>query len=269
MSQAARSSLIRRPLATHLGAALMIERSFPFDNVLNIDCAERNAGHGAQRLLARCSLFCFCYRRLRTTAHPRANMSSAAPHSSLNIFATTGLFFLLAFSRVNAQLLANGSYFQSGSISTNWLWQASGGLTHGRCPWIVSRVMSDCYKMYVVVPDSSGGTSSDRRLHLQRSLDPTGNLESTTQADYLAALKKPAGSRQRRTIDFDAPKADSNRLHLIEVAASHAASTEDYALDAYFEAFPEQAKFRYVAQPDSDPTKVRTCRCIQAGDPPY
>jgi hypothetical protein len=98
---------------------------------------------------------------------------------------------------------------------------------------------------------------------LQRSLDSTGNLESTTQADYLATLKKPARSRQRRTIDFDTPKADSDRSHLVKRAAEYAAGTDDSALDAYFEAFPEQAEFRYVAQPDAAP-KVRTCRCIRA-----
>ncbi|TKA57398.1 hypothetical protein B0A53_00627 [Rhodotorula sp. CCFEE 5036] len=163
-------------------------------------------------------------------------MISAAPQSSLKVFATTGLLFLLSLSQVNAQLLANGSYFQSGSISTNWLWQASGTLTHGRCPWTISRFMSDCYKM---------------------SLDSTGNLESTTQADYLATLKKPARSRQRRTIDFDTPKADSDRSHLVKRAAEYAAGTDDSALDAYFEAFPEQAEFRYVAQPDAAPKDKR------------
>lgn len=43
---------------------------------------------------------------------------------------------------------------------------------------------------------------------------------------------------------------------------------DDYALDAYFEAFPEQAEFRYVAQPDAAP-KVRSCICNELYCSPY
>ncbi|GAA5976449.1 hypothetical protein JCM10908_005504 [Rhodotorula pacifica] len=169
----------------------------------------------------------------------RSAAASPGGHQSTStaLLANISLLLLLSFGKVNAQLLANGSYFQSGSLSANWLWQASGTLTHSRCPWTIARYMSDCYRM---------------------ALDSDGNLESTTQADYLASPKKPSSARQRRAIDFTGSNTGSATVEPValsqspvERAAALASSTEDYALDAYFEAFPDQASFRYAAQPEA------------------
>lgn len=78
----------------------------------------------------------------------RSGTRSSHRRSTSTLLAASGILFLLSFGQANAQLLGNGSYFQSGPISANWLWQASGTLTRGRCPWIISRFMADCYKMY-------------------------------------------------------------------------------------------------------------------------
>ncbi|GAA5862578.1 hypothetical protein JCM3774_001067 [Rhodotorula dairenensis] len=166
----------------------------------------------------------------------RSGTRSSRRRSTSTLLATVAAFFLLSSGQANAQTLGNGSYFQSGSISSTWLWQASGTLSRGRCLWLASRYISDCYRM---------------------SLNPTGNLESTTQADYLASLQKTSRSRQRRSIEFDqhdstdAVEVESDPASLQELAAAHAASTDDFALDAYFRAFPEQAEFRYLAQPEA------------------
>lgn len=49
----------------------------------------------------------------------------------------------LVLPLATAQQLADGTYFQSGSINSNLMWQASGGLSRGRCP--ISVKISDCY----------------------------------------------------------------------------------------------------------------------------
>lgn len=130
--------------------------------MLDFDCAKSSSGHGPQD----CLLVAFSSASVTSDSErprtPDASMGSAAHQSSVKVFVTISLLLLLSLSQVNAQLLANGSYFQSGSLSTNWLWQASGTLTHGRCPWIISRFMSDCYKMYVPLPGSGRAMPSDR-----------------------------------------------------------------------------------------------------------
>jgi len=42
-----------------------------------------------------------------------------------------------------AQQLADGTYFQTGSINANLMWQASGPLSRGRCP--INVKITDCY----------------------------------------------------------------------------------------------------------------------------
>jgi hypothetical protein len=161
--------------------------------VLDFDCAERDPGHGAQDCLLVALSSASVTSDSERPRDPDANMISAAPQSSLKVFATTGLLFLLSLSQVNAQLLANGSYFQSGSISTNWLWQASGTLTHGRCPWTISRFMSDCYKMYVSIPRSGSGIPSDRGSTCKGPLIPPGTWNRQPKPTISQRSKSPRG----------------------------------------------------------------------------
>lgn len=109
-------------------------------------------------------------------------------------------------------------------------------------------------------------------------MDQTGNLQSTTQADYLASLNTTQPARRRRTITFDdSPQAVSVPVNAEAVssgsiaargmspaqqAAEQVALADDLALDAYFEAFPEQASTRYVA---AKPRASPSARIVRAG----
>ncbi|GAA6055360.1 hypothetical protein JCM3770_001070 [Rhodotorula araucariae] len=161
-------------------------------------------------------------------------------HSSTLSLATraAGLVVLAAsFNIAAAAALADGKWFQSGSISSTWRWQASGTLSTGRCPNVVVQLgWSTCY---------------------QSGLGATGNLQSTTQADYLASM---GGSLAAIT---GAPvEAGGGAMRLSNTSSPALGSAEERALahdedlDAYFEAFPEQLPYRfpYHAMSDSGPS---------------
>ncbi|GAA6034866.1 hypothetical protein JCM8097_009339 [Rhodosporidiobolus ruineniae] len=131
--------------------------------------------------------------------------------------------------------LANGNWFQAGSISSSVMWQASGTLTYGRCPFSIA--ITDCYTSV---------------------LGANGNLQSTTQADYLAALASttttaPATTTTTPTVFY--PASASGKTFAASNSRTFAAGTpltaeeeailNDEDLDAYFAAFPEQEPSRY------------------------
>ncbi|GAA5946341.1 hypothetical protein JCM3765_000203 [Sporobolomyces pararoseus] len=109
-----------------------------------------------------------------------------------------------------AQQLADGTYFQSGSISSSLMWQASGPLSRGRCPVAVK--ISDCYIS---------------------QLGAGGNLQSTT---------KPATREKREVVNFNATRA--TRVWAAMSPAEQRAAANDEDLESYFQAFPEQAPSR-------------------------
>ncbi|GAA5827413.1 hypothetical protein JCM5353_001465 [Sporobolomyces roseus] len=118
------------------------------------------------------------------------------------------LSFAAIISTGFAQLLADGTYIQYGAINANLMWQASGKLSKGRCPFPVK--ISDCYIS---------------------TLGASGNLQSTT---------KPTRTRERREVGM----YDSLKSRSILAAMSPAeqrAIADDEDLISYFDAFPEQA----------------------------
>ncbi|GAA5936179.1 uncharacterized protein JCM15063_002735 [Sporobolomyces koalae] len=119
----------------------------------------------------------------------------------------SSLSSVLFFSCAAGQQLADGTYFQSGSINPNLMWQASGTLSHGRCPFAVK--ISDCY------------TSN---------LGAVGNLQSATN---------PA-SRYRRDLSAYNPAKGDKIWAAMSLAERRAASNDD-DLESYFQAFPDQA----------------------------
>ncbi|BGP16481.1 hypothetical protein JCM10213_007913 [Rhodosporidiobolus nylandii] len=72
-------------------------------------------------------------------------------------------------ARSAATVLANGLYYQSGSISSNLRWQSSGVLTKGGCP--AEAGIKDCYTA---------------------SLSGSGDLQSTTAASAASSAKRSA-----------------------------------------------------------------------------
>jgi hypothetical protein len=159
-----------------------------------------------------------------------------------------------------AQQLANGKYFQAGNIGdATWRWQASGVLSVGRCPFSLG--WSTCYISFVllyfllsclIVRLIAFSTCS--------SLGATGNLQETTQADYLASLNGGLAAA--------APTTAPNGIKYTTLAGKQASAEEralldDEDLDAYFEAFPEQEPDRYSSALTSSSTsfKVRSPAC--------
>ncbi|GAA5860018.1 hypothetical protein JCM8547_003060 [Rhodosporidiobolus lusitaniae] len=131
----------------------------------------------------------------------------------------TGVVILASLaSSVNSQVLATGNYFSAGNINSVWRWQASGRLSKGRCP--MSTKITDCYTSL---------------------LGATGNLQETTQADYLASLNQvaaasaPTGIASGKTLAVAAQPSTPEEMALLD----------DEDLDAYFEAFPEQEPYRF------------------------
>ncbi|GAA6005151.1 hypothetical protein JCM11491_002595 [Sporobolomyces phaffii] len=114
----------------------------------------------------------------------------------------------LSSSLAVAQQLADGSYFQSGSINSNLMWQASGPLSRGRCP--IGAKISTCYVS---------------------QLGATGNLQSTT--------KPPAMGRRALAAYNSTTQGD--RVWAAMSPAAQRAATDDDDLVSYFQAFPEQA----------------------------
>ncbi|GAA5887287.1 hypothetical protein JCM6882_002476 [Rhodosporidiobolus microsporus] len=142
----------------------------------------------------------------------------------------TAAVAVLAFAQLDlsaAQVLANGNYFQAGTISSTWRWQASGALSYGRCPF--SLKWSQCYIS---------------------KLGATGNLQETTQADYLASLNPtttsaapaPTGSG---VVWFPASANSRTMAAVKPLTSEERAMLDDEDLDSYFAAFPEQEEYRY------------------------
>lgn len=78
----------------------------------------------------------------------RSGAATGSVRSTLFAAAAVALA-VVAPAPASAEILANGSYFQSDLISSDWMWQASGTLLHNqRCPLAVSRYISDCWGMY-------------------------------------------------------------------------------------------------------------------------
>ncbi|BGP38402.1 hypothetical protein JCM10449v2_002334 [Rhodotorula kratochvilovae] len=133
-----------------------------------------------------------------------------------------------------AATLADGKYFQAGSISSTWRWQASGTLSTGRCPLQVVKLgWSACYNS---------------------QLGATGNLQSTTQADYLASLGGGALAATTGTAVADQNGAlrMTNTSYAPLGSAEQRALADDEDLDAYFEAFPDQLPYRFPYHATSD-----------------
>ncbi|GAA5919716.1 hypothetical protein JCM1841_000764 [Sporobolomyces salmonicolor] len=150
--------------------------------------------------------------------------------------ATTLVAFAAAIRPATAQQLANGQYFQAGAISSIWMWQASGILSYGRCPFSVS--ISNCYISFVprcFLPSLTvPRPRAEEVVCVRRTLNATGNLQSTTQASSTTAA-----SNQRRAF------TDQSFTLAAMSAPARKAVLDDDDLDAYFEAFPEQAPYRY------------------------
>ncbi|GAA6000444.1 hypothetical protein JCM10207_008014 [Rhodosporidiobolus poonsookiae] len=126
-----------------------------------------------------------------------------------------------SFNLVSAQLLADGYYFQAGNINTNWRWQASGQLAHGRCPFNLG--FTDCYSS---------------------QLAASGNLQETTQADYIASVSSSAAAVTSAPVTFY-PASYSRTLAAAKPQTpEEQALLDDEDLDAYFEAFPDQEPYR-------------------------
>ncbi|GAA5976596.1 hypothetical protein JCM11641_001351 [Rhodosporidiobolus odoratus] len=126
-----------------------------------------------------------------------------------------------------AQQLANGNYLQTGTISSTFRWQASGVLSKGRCPISVRASIQDCYISH---------------------LDATGNLQETTQAQYLAAISaSSAGTADGAKASGAFGVASVGSRTSAARTAEQRALLDDEDLDAYFEAFPEQEQYRYEA----------------------
>ncbi|GAA5890591.1 hypothetical protein JCM5296_004307 [Sporobolomyces johnsonii] len=142
---------------------------------------------------------------------------------ALRSVATALVAFAAAIRPATAQQLANGQYFQAGAISSTWMWQASGILSHGRCPFSVS--ISDCYIS---------------------NLNATGNLQSTTQANSTTAASNERRAFSDRSFTLAAMSAPARKAVL-----------DDDDLDAYFEAFPEQAPYRYPSFTDLPPLQSK------------
>ncbi|GAA5835119.1 hypothetical protein JCM9279_007204 [Rhodotorula babjevae] len=128
-------------------------------------------------------------------------------------------------SAATSTTLADGNWFQSGSISNTFRWQASGQLSANRCPRAVValRWSGTCY------------TSS---------LGATGNLQSTTQQQYLAAVASSSSAAAARKVVALAASPSSNSGDARSEAELRALQ-DDEDLDAYFEAFPEQEPYRF------------------------
>ncbi|BGP14334.1 hypothetical protein JCM10213_004462 [Rhodosporidiobolus nylandii] len=124
------------------------------------------------------------------------------------------------------QRLADGNYFQSGSLSSTWKWQASGTLSHGRCPFSLG--WDDCYIL---------------------QLAATGNLQETTLADYDAALSSSSAAQTTSAVTWS-PASGTTRTAAAQ-SAEQRAIYNDEDLDAYFAAFPDQEVYRYEAYSSS------------------
>ncbi|GAA5921539.1 hypothetical protein JCM3775_003095 [Rhodotorula graminis] len=133
---------------------------------------------------------------------------------------------LESVSALTAAYLADGNYYQSGSISNTFRWQASGPLAANRCPRAIVglRWPGSCY------------TSS---------LGATGNLQTTTQQQYLAAVAASSSSAAaaRKYVALAASPSQDPTDSRSE--AELRALQDDEDLDAYFEAFPEQEPYRF------------------------
>ncbi|GAA5892843.1 hypothetical protein JCM8208_004102 [Rhodotorula glutinis] len=148
-------------------------------------------------------------------------------HTSLAAAAVVALLALTSPDATSAaaSFLADGNYFQSGSISSTFRWQASGPLTAGRCPRqvVALRWPGTCY------------TSA---------LGATGNLQSTTQQQYLAAVASSSSAAAARNYVALAASPSQNAVDARSEAELRALQ-DDEDLDAYFEAFPEQEPYRF------------------------
>lgn len=112
----------------------------------------------------------------------------------------------------------------------------SGILAAGRCPF--SLKWSNCYVSFVQSLLVFLGKDT-LTISTHSTLAATGNLQETTQADYLSSLA--AGSAAAAT------GATYKTLAGQQVSAETRALLDDEDLDAYFEAFPEQEATRYDA----------------------
>ncbi|GAA5886198.1 hypothetical protein JCM6882_004296 [Rhodosporidiobolus microsporus] len=79
-------------------------------------------------------------------------------------------------ARSAAKVLADGSYYQSGALSSSLRWQASGVLTAGGCP-------------------AEAGIKASRRRCFTMSLSGSGDLQSTTKASASSS------SSSKRSLD--------------------------------------------------------------------
>jgi len=88
----------------------------------------------------------FCFSTFTSSLHCFTTASSSVHLPSMPSLASI-LSFAAIISTGFAQLLADGTYIQYGAINPNLMWQASGQLSKGRCPFTVK--ISDCYISFV------------------------------------------------------------------------------------------------------------------------